>query len=367
MSPSSSSPSHPIAEDTDQPPPSEEIPNPPLSSLTSEPLHDYRPPEAEVVPNSPRQLVYPADAGGNESWWTNQASDWNTTPPQEPSDWQAPPTVVEPNQTWYEPPPDVPSDPPYDWWNGEHKKLTPQRPGPGMLPSGLEEKVLEDTVFTVEIASIPEGQPMDGFVPPTPEELKNSVSHHSLHYSKKHNGWVFLLVRKGCDLPATVNRDITDATSVKPLPHQRYRELRQSCLDTIAVSTWDSSAKPLTHHFHLYEKAVDSTALGLTYEELVTIPTASPSSPPSSSSGSNSQMETDNTPTPLLESIQKPHFLDLYVCRHCSTHVLTSHALMPGIIPSNLLTPYVEERGRNPQPGKTPEASMALGVEAIVT
>ncbi|KAJ7269369.1 hypothetical protein B0H12DRAFT_34857 [Mycena haematopus] len=258
-----------------------------------------------------------------------------------------------------------------NWWDPNRNK--DNRPGPGMLPPLLSDSIhnpehnLYSITFTLPefpppAASAPQSQSSSSSSPPVPldppsfEEVCASVPHPDAYYCPADNGWVILKWGYSDHLPLLARS--FEMSSHRPLPRAGRRS-PENCSDSTANAT---------HHFHRYEKAVDAHKLDVPFhfDKWDTIETVK-------------QKRRVGTVLPELDlekialededkmDIDEPEglLLDLYLCCQCTCYLLRS-TVIPGVIPRPLWDDFVKEKSNNPQPGKTPERSVAMAMETML-
>ena len=250
------------------------------------------------------------------------------------------------------------------WWDPE-VRLRVSRPGPGILPTLLAEKLHDSnhSLFTVTVtppditpsqSSVPSSQSSPSFQIPTNEEVHEAVPHPNALYCRKENGWILLLRRSASKLPPLAP-SFDKAHPDVLFPAQDRRLMTDSCLD-------DKDAQPfgqmnLTHHFHIYPRAVSSLSLSPPFEPAGWDTHGKDLQPEDDKMEGVEAMASEDRSDGLL--------LDLYVCCQCSVFVMCS-ALIPGIIPSEHLNEFVRERAGNPMPGQTGHDSAILALDTTM-
>ncbi|KAJ7155926.1 hypothetical protein C8R43DRAFT_1234792 [Mycena crocata] len=259
-----------------------------------------------------------------------------------------------------------------NWWDKNRK--ADNRPGPGMLPPLLADSLhnpehsLFSVVFTPpDIPSTTDSQPSQSSSasastsqpppPPSFEQVRASVPHPDAYYCPKDNGWVVLITDYSSDPPPLARS--FETSSHRPLPRP-IRRNPENCSDGTANET---------HHFHKYEKAVDGHKLKvpLHFDRWDTIETVKHKRRVGTllpdeldfdklAVEDDDKMDVDEPEGPLL---------DLFMCCQCTCYVLRS-PLIPGVIPRPLWDDFLKEKQSNPQPGKTPERSIALAMETLL-
>ncbi|KAH9854519.1 cysteine proteinase [Lenzites betulinus] len=194
------------------------------------------------------------------------------------------------------------------------------RPGPGLLPPLLADLLHDPEHALYSVSTVPHPPSTAPFVP-SPDEVRTAIPHPNAYYCKDHNGWVFLLWRSSTVLPPLIKEpDI-------PLPDQARRKRTASC---VGEGEQPFGPANLTHHWHLYENAVDASKLNPPY-----------------------------THGKLL--------LNLYLCCQCSMYCLVSDGVIPGVIPSSLVDEFTRDKLSHPAVDKTPRATVVAAWETILT
>ncbi|KAJ6520185.1 hypothetical protein C8R45DRAFT_808330 [Mycena sanguinolenta] len=259
------------------------------------------------------------------------------------------------------------------WWDPNRNK--DNRPGPGILPPLLSDILhnpdhnLYSVTFSMpELTPPPTSPPSSQSSPsnssttsppqdtPSFDEVRASVPHPDAYYCPTDNGWVIL--KWGyADHPPPLARSF-EMSSHHPLPRP-IRRSPENCSD---------STGNVTHHFHRYEKAVDATKLDVPFhfDKWDTIETVKHKRRVGTvlpdldlekiALEDEDKMDVDEPEGPLL---------DLYVCCQCTCYLLRS-PLIPGVIPRPLWDDFVKEKSNSPQPGKTPERSVAMAMETML-
>ena len=248
-----------------------------------------------------------------------------------------------------------------NWWDPD-MRLRAARPGPGILPTLLAEKLHDSdhslfsvTVNPPDITRSPQLVPtatssQPPFQAPTHEEVHEAVPHPNALYCRKENGWVLFLRRSASELPPLA----TSFQKAHPgvlFPHQPQRKLANSCLDETGENPF--SQVNFTHHFHCYPGAVSSRSLNPPFAN-ASWEKAENSTLPSTSLQSIQEDEDKMEgiePTTVTRVDDEGVLLDLYVCCQCSVYVVCSH-LIPGIVPARHFDELVQERAENPIPGQ---------------
>ena len=253
-----------------------------------------------------------------------------------------------------------------------------QRPGPGLLPTVVEANfpVPLNTLWSVTAslpppksessrASIssarssasppPRLSTASSYAPPTADEVRTAIPHPNAYYCNQKNGWVLVYWCSSAILPPLAHPWTPDQ-----LPDQQRRKNIDTCHNTKDWS-WNK-----THHFHRYERAVDSKYLTTPYKRSewevdetkkrrrrkMTI-IDNPDSVPS--------VEEEDS-HPESETV----LLDLFICCQCSVYCLVSRVI-PGVIPLKLMEEFTKEKMDNPRVDVTRRASALQAWETVHT
>ncbi|KAJ7637129.1 hypothetical protein FB45DRAFT_1025204 [Roridomyces roridus] len=251
-----------------------------------------------------------------------------------------------------------------NWWDPGRQL---DRPGPGILPPLLAYNLHDPghTLFSVsftppDIKPNPKSDPSESSTassvsePPSFDDVRTSVPHPDAYYCPKDNGWV-ILSWGDADTPPALARSSPHC----PLPRPMGRQ-SENCVDGTVNET---------HHFHKYEKAVDSHQLPVPFrfDQWDTMETVKHRRRVSTvlpdelnlnkmGVGEEDKMDVDEPEGPLL---------DLYVCCQCNFYLLRS-PVIPGVIPKPAWDDLLKEKNENPQPGKTPASSTAMAMETLL-
>lgn len=196
-------------------------------------------------------------------------------------------------------------------------------PNPGALNAASSPPPRPPSSASSEAPSVPPGLTIQ---PPTEEETRKSVPHPNAYYCRAEHGWVLLSWQSSTVLPPFSPHFSTSNT---PLPDLTVRNATKSCLE-------GDPKKNYTHHFHFYEKAVDSAQLAVPF--------------------SKDEWRTRQEQDP------KGEWLDMYICCQCQVYVLASQTI-PGVINKRDLNEWVKDRS-NPPVGQTTENAV---VDAFAT
>ena len=238
------------------------------------------------------------------------------------------------------------------WWNPEVREEN-KRPGPGVLPPVLAEG-LDDSncpLFSVNVTLPSIASLLPAHSPPTEEEVRTIIPHPNAYYSPKDNGWVILSWKSSSVAPPLARSYI--ASGNPPLPDQVRRRRAASCIEEDDQPFGKTNE---THHFHKYEKAVDSHKLTPPYrkEEWETLETVKGKRPVGTILTTDSNI-----------NMIKAELLDLYVCCQCSFYCVAS-GVIPGVIPQRHLEELIQDKKAHPGESTSAEESIALAFEIFL-
>ena len=262
------------------------------------------------------------------------------------------------------------------WWDPD-MQLRAARPGPGVLPTLLAEKLHDSdhSLFTVTVnppdivvsprSASPSTSSQLPFHSPTSEEVREAVPHPNALYCRKENGWILLLRRSASELPPLAV-SFQEAHPGVLFPHPSRRKMTNSCLDEIGENP--SSHANLTHHFHCYPAAVSSLSLNPSFDKASSakqecVPQL-PSHLQSIQEEEEDQMEGIESTTAHQDDAEGI-LLSLYVCCQCSVYVMCSD-LIPGIVPVRHLEDLVRERADNPMPGQSGSDAAIVALDTTI-
>lgn len=312
-----------------------------LSSITQQPLDDYREPEA--VPDENVPPLYATDwgaSGSDNGGW----APWGETSPQ----------TLYPFITTEEEDVDSEFMPPVkDWWSLSFQTLTSSRPGPGFLPPRLEQVLDLESLYLVNVTDVPslEGVP-EGVSPVTLDEVQNCMPGH-MYFAPRQQGWRYIRHLEDPSL------SLLHTTPDRPLPATHIRSRRVDCAHPDA--NLHKLAKEVTHHYHLYPSSVDSSDLpDSPLRHLARLPTSSLAEV----SVSSDQMDEDQT-TSIAYETPNGYLLDVYACALCHVYIVAS-PMIPAIIPRDKHEALSNRLRENPPAGITPVGSMVRAWELII-
>ncbi|ETW86564.1 hypothetical protein HETIRDRAFT_306078, partial [Heterobasidion irregulare TC 32-1] len=311
-----------------------------------------------------------------------------------------------------------------NWWDPATRRKH-RRPGPGILPPLLADRLhnSEHSLFSVtvtppDIKQPPPHHPTSPTHPassptpsssssssasstapqPTPEEVRTAVPHPNAYYCRRHNGWVLLLWKSSSVVPPLARsfkrahkHDPDDhqhadksahGHSHPPLPDQARRRKTPSCLGAARDQPFGQTNR--THHFHLYEHAVDARMLTPAFHrseweaavldkrkrrkltlrgddiDTAALAQALDAGAPTAAMEHDADGEDDE------DAADEGDLLDLYVCCQCSFYCVASD-VVPGVVPARYVEDFVKFKTEHPPPGKSKEVSLMMAWETILT
>ena len=273
-----------------------------------------------------------------------------------------------------------------DWWNPiEREKY--KRPGAGILSPVLAEELHDSnhSLFSINIMSTPpltvlshapasKDQPastsstsadQSTATPPTEEEIRTAVPHPNAYYCPKDNGWV-ILSWKSSSVPPPLARSFDSSNA--PLPDQARRRRTGSCIEE-EDQPFGKANK--THHFHKYEKAVDSHKLTPPFRQdewqiMENIKLKRRAGKIIDELDIN-VVQADGIDREVLEKEtgdDEGKLLDLYVCCQCSFYCVAS-GVIPGVIPRKYIDEIIRDKRSNPPVGKTGDQAIISALETF--
>ena len=249
-----------------------------------------------------------------------------------------------------------------NWWDPDARK-TYNRPGPGMLPSLVENYLHEPdhTLFSVSASPLESGrQSKRAFHTnsPSASEVRRSIPHPNAYYCPKHNGWVLLHREHSAWSPP-----LSKHYDGPPLPNITRRSRVHSCL----VAQPLSAPRPNeTHHFHYYKAAMDGSKIARPFnradwENLSRTEPRQQGTDPINHSSLDTPHHDSNYPREAEDNL-----LDLFICCQCTVYIVVSD-IIPGVIPCEAFEAFVREKLHHPQAGKTPAMSLITAIDTVLT
>ena len=267
------------------------------------------------------------------------------------------------------------------WWNPYEREKC-NRPGPGILSPVLAEElhdpnhslfsinVVSPPMFNVlshsskdQLASAPSTSDRPTVQPPTEDEIRTAVPHPNAYYCPKDNSWVLLSWKSSSVTPPLARSFVNSPNS---LPDLARRRLTGSCIEENPFGKLNK-----THHFHKYEKAVDSHKLTPPFrqdewqiiENLKLKRRAATIIPP------DLDINTVGVDDDIEVTEKKPgddegKLLDLYVCCQCSFYCVAS-GIIPGVIPRKYIDEVIRDKRSNPPVGKTGDQAVLSALETF--
>ena len=256
-------------------------------------------------------------------------------------------------------------------WNPNEREKC-NRPGPGILSPVLAEElhdpnhplfsvnVVSPSVFYMSHASKDQlSSPSNSRLtatPPTEDEVRMAVPHPNAYYCPKDNAWV-ILIWKSSSVTPLIARSFVNSPNT--LPDQARRRLTGSCIEEDPFGKMNNK----THHFHKYEKAVDSHKL--------TPPFRQDEWQIFESLKLERRASTIVLPDPDINTVKveddmekktgddEGKLLDLYVCCQCSFYCVAS-GIIPGVIPRKCIDELISGKRTNPLVGVTRASDQAV-------
>ena len=251
-----------------------------------------------------------------------------------------------------------------DWWNpNEREKYN--RPGPGILSPVLAEELHDPNHSLFSINVVPPlvfiASEDQLSTPSTEDEIRMAVPHPDAYYCPKDNGWVILSWKSSPPLARSfVNGPNT-------LPDQARRRLTGSCIE----EDQPFGKMNKTHHFHKYEKAVDSHKLTppfrqdewQIFESLKLKRRAATIMPPDLDINTV-RVDDDIEVLEKKTGDDEGKLLDLYVCCQCSFYCVAS-GVIPGVIPRKYIDEVIRDKRSNPPVGKTGDQAVVSALDTF--
>ena len=247
-----------------------------------------------------------------------------------------------------------------NWWNpNEREKYN--RPGPGILSPVLAEELHDPnrSLFSINVVYTP--TPDHPMVLSPIEEVRTAVPHPDAYYCPKDNGWVILTWKSSPPLARSF------VNSPNALSDQVRRRLIGSCIE----EDQPFGKMNKTHHFHKYEKAVDSHKLTPPFRQDEWQIFESPNL--KRRAGTIIPPDLDINAVKVDDDIEDMEkntgddegiLLDLYVCCQCSFYCVAS-GVIPGVIPRTYIKEVIIDKRKNPPSGKTGNQAVAIALETL--
>lgn len=309
-----------------------------------------------------------------------------------------------------------------NWWDPEKLK-DPPRPGRGILPPLMVECLhdAEHTLFSVgvtppDIAKLPQpsspaharagsvasnasagasslslgtpkpipvtsGPPVP---PPSAEEVRTAIPHPNAYYCRKHNSWVLLIWKSSSQLPPLAKSFLAAHPDGVTLPDQTRRRRIGNCLQAEGLGGKKANR---THHFHVYEKAVEGKNLTPPFRRGDWERKVKPGEEDEEAGAEGDQAEVkkeksesdmdvvqsqdDAVPMEGVmaeeeEEDEETDLLDLYVCCQCSLYCVASSEVLPGVVEAKHIDQLVKTKTENPIVGKNGPTTALIALELIL-
>jgi ubiquitin carboxyl-terminal hydrolase 25/28 len=272
-----------------------------------------------------------------------------------------------------------------NWWNPiEREKCN--RPGPGILSPVLAEELHDSnhSLFSINIlpspastvlshpskdqlSSTPSTSSDPSTVnPPTEDEIRTAVPHPNAYYCPKDNGWV-ILSWKSSSVPPPLARSFANGSNAS-LPDQARRRRTGSCIEE---EDQPFGKMNKSHHFHKYEKAVDSHKLTPPFrldewQIIESVKLKRRAGTIMSSDLDINAVKVDDDVEILEKGTDDDEgkLLDLYVCCQCSFYCVAS-GVIPGVIPKKYIEELIRDKRSNPPVGKTGDQAVVSALETF--
>ncbi|KAI0066711.1 cysteine proteinase [Artomyces pyxidatus] len=276
------------------------------------------------------------------------------------------------------------------WWDKWVRDAN-RRPGPGLLPPLLADRLHDPdhSLYSVSVTppdlKMPPPPPRaDGAPPdpallhpasqPTAEEVRMAVPHPNAYYCRRDNGWVLLIWKSSSMLPPLA-ASFNAAHPEVPLPDHNTRRRTQSC---IGDSGRQFGPENRTHHFHVYERAVDARTVTPPFRRSEWEEGQKKKQRRRKMTLRLDELENADALLEHAATVEEPmeieedagevegDLLDLYVCCQCSFYALASKVI-GGVIPAKLLDELVKDKFENPILGKNGHETAMMALETILT
>ncbi|KAG8703513.1 ubiquitin-specific protease ubp2, partial [Ceratobasidium sp. 395] len=222
-------------------------------------------------------------------------------------------------------------------------------------------------------------------VQPTSEELRDATPHPSALFCRRHLGWVIMQsISAGSATASHLGTHWCSALDKKDtfdkLPDPVLRK-DKDCLEgtpesiSYPTTNWVLKPEKRLHHFHMYRNVVAGSGLfpplkrtTAIIQSQTGIPATEDIEMGSASQAPETQGDNDSLFQASWGSAAPEEHLDLYMCCQCKTQVICSPAgnVIPCIIPSVVLTSYIQERASQPKPGQSKEQSVLSSLEMLL-
>lgn len=200
--------------------------------------------------------------------------------------------------------------------------------------------------------------------PPTDSDVRTAVPHPNAYFCPKENGWVILSWKSSTVSPPYAKS--FKESPHPPLPDQERRRRYVSCLDNGPYSVHNK-----THHFHKYEKAVDSHKLTppLRMEEWELSESVKQKRRTGMVDEDLDVKQLDPNDLDMLDETdgdtEEGRLLDLYICCQCSLYCVAS-GVIPGVISRKCFDEFIRDKRTNPPVGQSGEVAIAAAFETII-
>ena len=260
-----------------------------------------------------------------------------------------------------------------NWWNpNEREKYN--RPGPGILSHVLAEELHDPnhSLFSINVVpplvfiasedqlSTPSSD-HPKLSPSTEDEIRMVVPHPDAYYCPKDNGWVILSWKSSPPLARSF------VNSPNAPSDQARRRFTGSCIEE--DQPFGKMIK--THHFHKYEKAIDSHKLTPPFRqdewqisESLKLKRRTVTIIPHDLNINAAKADDDIEVMEKNTGDDEGELLDLYVCCQCSFYCVVS-GVIPGVIPKTYIDEVIRDKRRNSPLGKTGDQAVVSAFETF--
>lgn len=273
-----------------------------------------------------------------------------------------------------------------NWWNPIEREKG-NRPGAGILAPVLAEELHDSnhSLFSINISppaltvishtpspskdhsssTSSSASEQSTVNPPTEEEIRTAVPHPNAYYCPKDNGWV-ILSWKSSSVAPPLARSFLHSSNVT-IPDLARRRRTGSCIEE-EDQPFGKTNK--THHFHKYEKAVDSHKLTPPFrqDEWQSIGNVKMKRRGAIISELDiNTIKADDSDIEVLEretGDDEGKLLDLYVCCQCSFYCVSS-GIIPGVIPRRYIDEIIRDKRTSPPVGKTGDQAVVSALETF--
>ena len=263
------------------------------------------------------------------------------------------------------------------WWNPNQREKC-NRLGPGILSPVLAEELHDPnhSLFSInvvfppvsshaskdQLSSTPSASNCQTVTPLTEDEIKMAVPHPNAYYCPKDNAWVILSWKYSSATPPLARSFVKSPNNA--LLDRAIRRLTGSC----TKENQPSGKMNKAHHFHKYEKAVDSHKLTPPFhqDEWQIFKSLKRKRSADAVIPGIDVVKVDDD-IEVMEKKTGDHegkLLDLYVCCQCSFYCVAS-SVIPGVIPRKFIDEVIRDKRSNPPVGRTGDQAVVSALETF--